>query len=91
MIHPAEEVSLILSGRWMPGDALNEQSQSTEQAFWLLTALPGLWFIAEVLTMLTNDKRRALHDVIAGTVVIRTNVLGGNAGASAEPNRGVGE
>lgn len=31
----------------------------------------GLWFLAEVLTMLTNDKRRALHDFIAGTVVIR--------------------
>jgi uncharacterized RDD family membrane protein YckC len=32
------------------------------------------WFLAEVITMLTNDKRRALHDYIAGTVVIRTNI-----------------
>jgi uncharacterized RDD family membrane protein YckC len=31
------------------------------------------WFLIEVLTMLTNDKRRALHDVIAGSVVIRTS------------------
>ncbi|MBD5779916.1 RDD family protein [Pelagicoccus sp. NFK12] len=31
----------------------------------------GLWFLAEIVTMLTNDKRRALHDFIAGTVVIR--------------------
>lgn len=29
------------------------------------------WFLVEVITMLLNDKRRALHDFIAGTVVIR--------------------
>jgi uncharacterized RDD family membrane protein YckC len=28
------------------------------------------WFLVEVVTMLTNDKRRALHDFIAGSVVI---------------------
>ena len=31
----------------------------------------GLWFLAEVMTMLTNEKRRALHDWIAGSVVVR--------------------
>lgn len=30
------------------------------------------WFLLEVITMFSNDKRRALHDFIAGTVVIRT-------------------
>jgi uncharacterized RDD family membrane protein YckC len=30
-----------------------------------------LWFVIEVVSMLTNNKRRALHDFIAGTVVIR--------------------
>ena len=44
-------------------------------AFWLLAILPFLWFVAEAVTMLTNAKRRALHDYIAGTVVVRTNVL----------------
>ncbi|HEY4416361.1 MAG TPA: RDD family protein [Verrucomicrobiae bacterium] len=29
------------------------------------------WFVIEILTMLTNRKRRALHDFIAGSVVIR--------------------
>lgn len=28
------------------------------------------WFLTEVVTMLTNDKRRALHDFIARTVVV---------------------
>jgi uncharacterized RDD family membrane protein YckC len=32
-----------------------------------------LWFFLEVVTMLTNSKRRALHDVIAGTVVVRVD------------------
>lgn len=29
------------------------------------------WFAIELATMLTNKKRRALHDFIAGTVVVR--------------------
>jgi uncharacterized RDD family membrane protein YckC len=29
------------------------------------------WFCAEVLTLLANRKRRAVHDFIAGTVVVR--------------------
>lgn len=33
-----------------------------------------IWCFAEIVTMLTNDKRRALHDFIAGTVVVRTNI-----------------
>lgn len=33
------------------------------------------WFLTETLTMLTNDKRRALHDFIARTVVVRSAAL----------------
>lgn len=33
-----------------------------------------VWYVAEILTMLTNQRRRAVHDFIAGTVVIRTNI-----------------
>ncbi len=33
-----------------------------------------LWFLAEVITMFTNEKRRALHDFMAGTVIVRTNL-----------------
>ena len=29
------------------------------------------WFVAELVTMLTNSKRRALHDLIARSVVVR--------------------
>ena len=31
------------------------------------------WFLLEITTMLTNSKRRALHDLIAGTVVVRVD------------------
>jgi uncharacterized RDD family membrane protein YckC len=38
---------------------------------WLqLTAGLG-WFMAELITMLTNEKRRAVHDFIAGSIVVR--------------------
>ena len=31
-----------------------------------------IWVLLEIFTMLLNEKRRALHDIIAGTVVINT-------------------
>jgi uncharacterized RDD family membrane protein YckC len=43
--------------------------------FWL-GSLSMIWFLLEIVTMLTNDKRRALHDYLAGTVVVRTNLEG---------------
>jgi uncharacterized RDD family membrane protein YckC len=32
-----------------------------------------IWILAEFVTMLTNKRRRAIHDWIAGTLVIRTS------------------
>ena len=40
----------------------------THYTFWA-------WFWAEILTMLASRKRRALHDFIAGSVVVRLDVL----------------
>jgi uncharacterized RDD family membrane protein YckC len=57
----------------LPLDAAASDVPSLSEAEWLLLALPMLWFAAEVVTMLTNAKRRALHDFVAGTVVVRTN------------------
>lgn len=32
----------------------------------------SMWFLVEIITMLVNDQRRAVHDLIARTVVIKT-------------------
>ena len=40
-----------------------------------LTWLQGVWTVSEVVTLLFNRRRRALHDFIAGTVVIRTRAV----------------
>lgn len=32
------------------------------------------WLTAEAITMLTNKRRRAIHDFVAGTAVVRTNL-----------------
>jgi uncharacterized RDD family membrane protein YckC len=68
------ELFLILSGSLNPSALVNGEALAANKGFWLLMALPALWFLAEVLTMLTNEKRRSLHDFIAGTVVVRTNI-----------------
>ena len=52
-----------------------------------ISAAYGLWFLAEILTMLTNSKRRALHDYIAGTVVVRTNITENFSNHRVEPTR----
>lgn len=39
--------------------------------FWIISLFSFVWFLLEFITMLTNSKRRALHDFIAGTVVIK--------------------
>jgi uncharacterized RDD family membrane protein YckC len=38
---------------------------------WIVTFSMFGWFVIELVTMLTNNKRRALHDFIASSVVIR--------------------
>jgi uncharacterized RDD family membrane protein YckC len=41
-----------------------------------LTLFTGMgWFFAEVITMLTNNRRRAIHDYIAGSVVVKTQKI----------------
>lgn len=50
------------------------------QANAILGTTALLWFVAEILTCLTNAKRRAVHDYIAGTVVVRTEYLPAEAG-----------
>lgn len=82
------EVFLILTGSVSPSALASGEVLPASKGFWLLTALPGLWFIAEILTMLTNEKRRALHDFIAGTVVVRTNTEERIAQPDAAPNGG---
>ncbi len=67
------EISLILTGRLSPAVVQTGEAVTTSTGYWILVVLPMLWFLAEVVTMLTNEKRRALHDFIAGTVVVRTN------------------
>lgn len=51
------------------------------------------WWIAEVLTMLTNPRRRALHDFIGGTVVVKKKHLDTTPqrrGEFAQPPAGLG-
>ena len=40
--------------------------------YWIAFAASFGWFAAELLTMLTNSKRRAVHDFIAASVVVRS-------------------
>jgi len=40
--------------------------------FYILAYLSFLWFVIEIISMLTNKKKRAIHDYIANTVVVNT-------------------
>lgn len=49
----------------------NLSDDGSPSAYDFHEALLGIWFLLEVITMLFNKKRRAVHDFIAGTVVKR--------------------
>lgn len=75
----------FLAGNLSAQELVNGK-EALDKQFVLVTALPSAWFVAEVLTMLTNRKRRALHDFIAGTVVVRLNIYHGDDEGSAGSN-----
>jgi uncharacterized RDD family membrane protein YckC len=52
-------------------------------ALFVLNWLVVLWFCLEFFTMWTNAKRRALHDFIAGTVVVRARATTTSASRNA--------
>lgn len=58
---------------WAGLAPFDEYTRGDVTAFdrWMMFALHG-WVILEFVTMLFNEKRRAVHDFMAGTVVIRT-------------------
>lgn len=70
----AYEIFAILTGRITAGDLANGKALAQTTGLHIVTNLPLLWFAIEVLTMLTNKKRRALHDFIAGTVVVQIDI-----------------
>lgn len=41
---------------------------------YVIIALFSFWAVAEIIVMLSNEKRRTIHDYIAGTVVVKTNI-----------------
>jgi uncharacterized RDD family membrane protein YckC len=65
-------VNFEISG-WEARNALLRDA-SPYWGFWAEHAL-AIWILSEMIVLLFNKKKRALHDFIAGTVVIRTNQL----------------
>lgn len=55
--------------------SINVDLNSISPAEWILGIATWVWFLGEILTCLTNKKRRALHDFIAGTVVVKTDYV----------------
>ncbi len=36
-----------------------------------IDSLLAIWFLAELFTMLGNERRRAIHDILANSVVVK--------------------
>lgn len=50
------------------------ESTSMKYAYGIYSGAAAIWGFADIVVFFTNEKRRALHDYIAGTVVIKTNL-----------------
>ena len=68
-----DSVPILLTITWIVWIALFGGAENPEASasFYVIPLIFLAWFLAEVITMLTNVRRRAIHDYIAGTVVIR--------------------
>jgi uncharacterized RDD family membrane protein YckC len=65
-------VPLILNLAWLVRQVLSGAREMTPADVPApLVLISVAWFLLEVVTMLGSPKRRALHDHIAGTVVVR--------------------
>ncbi len=84
----AFDLSSMLTGRLAPCEIIRGSAFLAERPFGIPLAIGFLWFALEILTMLTNKKRRAVHDFIAGTIVVRTNTREPNAESDALLNSG---
>ena len=86
-----DAVPIVLNIALLPWDIQTEINQglAPSQQHWsaigFIGAVGGLWFLIEVVTMLSNERRRALHDFIAGTIVIRTNLQETGMSVAPEP------
>jgi len=49
----------------------NQRPESLPLPLVIFAGFGVIWFLLELITMLTNKKRRALHDFIGGTVVCK--------------------
>jgi uncharacterized RDD family membrane protein YckC len=52
----------------------NPEAENVKATYGIFVNVAAAWGLADILTFLFNDKRRALHDFLAGTVVVKTNV-----------------
>ena len=59
----------ILTGRFY----LLHPGSKPDVVSWLLGQVIMVWFLLEIVTMTFNSKRRALHDFIAGSVVVKAS------------------
>jgi uncharacterized RDD family membrane protein YckC len=64
-------VTVIIGIPWIIGGGNPYQNPNTVSAM-ILAYASLAWFVVELVTMLTNSKRRALHDFIAGSVVVHS-------------------
>lgn len=51
-----------------------DNSETKVDGFWIEHSISGIsaaWFLIEIVTAALNKKRRAFHDYIAGTVVVK--------------------
>jgi uncharacterized RDD family membrane protein YckC len=65
-------VFLLTASVFMPIEPTGESPEWLVYGMMIFGLSYFLWHLLEIITMLFNDKNRALHDFIAGTVVIRT-------------------
>ncbi len=65
-------ILLLIASLFVPIEEAGEAPEWLIYSMMIFGFAYFLWHLLEIITMLFNEKNRAIHDFIAGTVVIRT-------------------
>ncbi|MEP6902967.1 MAG: RDD family protein [Actinomycetota bacterium] len=54
--------------------AQDPEAENVKMSYGIFGAFAMVWGLADIMTFFFSDKKRALHDFIAGTVVVKMNL-----------------
>ncbi len=77
-------ITLVFFSSYMSFTRADYRQLIFSPSFKIIVASLIIWAIANIIVFFSNDKRRVIHDYIAGTAVVRTNLVNSSENTNGE-------